>query len=149
VWPFFSANARRRLRSRYAELGVHAAATLVTVGLSRRRNPIDQPVEMEPYHARVPADERDQGEKEDVGHDKCDDDVPAGREPDREHKERKHGDAERIARDHGAGPVAGLALEPEPAHRTRLVHREHPAPDTALQAPRATAAADRPDPTHA
>src|SRR5438093_180972 len=112
----------------YAELGVHAAAMLVTLALSRNWDRIDQPVEMQPHHARVTPHERHDGEKEEIAYNQSDDDVPTGSEPDRENDEREYRDAERITRDHRAGPVPGLALEPESADRTRLVHREHPAP---------------------
>src|SRR5712691_2316350 len=132
----------------YAELGVHAAAIGVTVALSRGRDRIDQPVEMEPHHARVPPHERDDGEKKDIPDDEGDQDVPTGREPEPEDDEREHRDPDRVARDHRAGPVPSLALEAQSADRTGLVHREHSAPHTPGETPRATAAADRPRPAH-
>src|SRR2546422_8766704 len=142
------ANARSRLRSMYAELGVHAAATLVTLALSRSRDRVDQPVEMQPDHARGPPDEWHNGEKEEITDDESDDDVPPGREPGRDNDQRQHRNAERVAGDHRAGPVPALALEPQAAHRTGLVHRELPAPHAALEAPRAAATPDRPNPAH-
>src|SRR6266568_5037301 len=100
-------------RSRYAEVGVHAAAIRVTLALSRGRDRIDQPVEMEPHHARVPPDERNDGEKQDIADDEGDEDVPSGPEPDGEDDEREDRDTEGVARDHRAGPVPRLPLEPE------------------------------------
>src|ERR1700716_2656651 len=128
----------------YAELGVHAAAMRVTLALSRSWDRVDQPVEMEPHHARVPPDQGHDGEKQHIADDEGDENVPAGREPERQHDERQDRDAERVARDHRAGPVTALALEAQAADRTGLVHRERTAPDLSLKAPRAAAAADRP-----
>src|SRR2546430_8619163 len=103
---------------------------------------------MEPHHTRVPPHERDDGEEDDVPHDEGDEDVPAAREPDAKDDEREDRDAERVARDHRTGPVPALALEAQAALRTRIVHREHPAPHAAREAPAATTAADRPQPAH-
>src|SRR5438128_12282482 len=132
----------------YWEVGVHAAAIRVTLALSRGRDRVDQPVEVEPHHARVPPDERDDGKKEDIPHDEGDENVPTSREPDPDNDEGEHRDPDGVARDHRAGPVPALALEAQSADGTGLVHREHPAPDLAGEAPRAAAAADRPRPAH-
>src|SRR5439155_861052 len=103
---------------------------------------------MQPHHTGVAPDERHDCEEENVRDDEGDEDVPAAREPDREDEKSEHGNPERVTRDHRAGPVPRLALEPQAADRTGLVHRERTAPHVTGEAPRATAPHDGPHPAH-